>query len=78
MTPSTPLRQNRDFPFFANYVTTINGETVAEPVEVIARFGRRYKIRTIKEMRIDEYVFPVRPGHETCVFEASLAPIEVN
>lgn len=78
MTPSTPLRQNRDFPFFANLVTT------AESSDNLDRLGhgfavnRRYKIRTIKEMRIDEYVFPVRPGHETCVFEASLAPIEVN
>lgn len=50
------------FPFYADYITAINGEAVTQRVKVIERFGGSFRVKSSKPLRVAELENPIPRG----------------
>ena len=63
-------RERWRFPFYADYITVIHGETLVQRVKVLEKFSGVYKVKSAGDLRVPELINPVPAG----VFQA--LPIE--
>ena len=50
------------FPFYADYISVLNGETVTQRVKVLERFGGQYRIEALELTKIHALNKPLPPG----------------